>query len=151
MKSKIPRRYRFVGMILLILLSLTSCGLLKDTQRSRQKLHKVSVEKGVRIVKIPRDSLVYVPNVIIKRKDTTITVENKHIALKITSRNKRIRKIKAIQKPQEEKTEYERTEKTDEKHTDTQSKGFELKPILILYVFLGLGFLILVNNLTKRK
>ena len=142
---------RLVVVLMFMSLMFGGCGLLKDKQRHREKLHKVSIEKGVRIIKIPRDSLVYVPNVIIKRKDTTITVENKHIALKITSRNKQISKIKAIQKPQEEKTEYERTEQTDKKETNTQSKGFELKPVWILYLFLGLGFLILVNNFTKRK
>ena len=141
------------GVMLIVLMSLLfgSCGLLKSTERTKQKIHSVSIEKGTRIVKIPRDSLVYVPNNITREKDTTVTVENKNIVLKVTSRNKRISKIKAIQKPKEEKTEYEKTEETNKKTTDSKSEGLKVTNKLLLYLFLGLGFLILVNNLTKRK
>lgn len=151
MKSKIPRRYRFVEMTLLILLSLTSCGLLKDTQRTKHKTHRVIVEKGIRYIDIPMDSLVYTPKPVLKAVDTTEIIENKNLVLKVRRSKGRINRIKAIQKPKKEKNPYEKKERVDTKAKDSKSRGFELKPILILYVFLGLGFLILVNNLTKRK
>ena len=138
----------------LVLMSLLfgSCGgLLKDTQRTKHKIHRVSVEKGIRYVDIPMDSLVYTPKPVLKAVDTTETIENENLVLKVRRSKGRINRIKAIQKPKKEKNPYEKTERIDEKVKDSKSQGFELKPQLILYLFMGLGFLILVNNLTKRK
>jgi len=135
---------------ILLILSLTGCGLLKDTQRTKTKTHTEVKETGVRIVKIPKDSIVYVPNVVIKQKDTTITVENKNLVLKTTYRNRRVKKITAVQKPKEQKELYEKTETKDEKVKDLKSDGL-LKPIYFLYVFSGLTVLIIANNLTKKS
>ena len=130
---------------------LSGCGLLKDTQRTKTKTHTEVKETGVRIVKIPKDSIVYEPNIIVKKKDTTIVIENRNLVLKTTYRNQRVKQIKAIQKPKGQTEVYEKTETTDEKVKDYKSKGFELKPAYFLYTFAGLTLLIIANNLTKRS
>lgn len=136
------------GMTLATLI-LTSCGLFKDTQRTKTKTHTKAKETGVRIVEIPKDSIVYVPNVIVK--DTTVVIENKNLILKTTYRNKRVNKIKAVQKPQKQINTYERTEETDQKVKDAKSEGLAIKPEWFLYTFGGLALLIVVNNLTKKS
>jgi len=136
---------------ILFILSLTGCGAFKDKQRSRKKVKTHVTERGVRILEIPKDSIVYVPNVIIRHKDTTITVENPNLKLQTRFRNGRVERIKAIQKPKKQINSYERTETRNESTRETRAEGMLLKPVYFVYVFAGLGFLILVNNLTKKR
>jgi len=137
--------------IIVLVLFLTSCGLFKNTEKQRQKQKSISIEKGIRVVEIPSDSIVYRPKIRYINKDTTIIVENKNLILKTRHHKGVITNIKAIQKPKKEITKYEKKENKKIKVTDYKSEGAKLKPIYFLYLFLGLGFLILVNNLTKRK
>ncbi len=140
------------GILIIVFISgmLSGCGLLKNTQAPKESTHR-NKGTGVRVVEVPKDSIVYVPKVIIKEKDTTITVENKNLILKTTYRNRRVNKIKAIQKPKKEVTQYEKTEIKDEKVKDSKSEGLPIKPAYFIYLFLGIGFLIVVNTFNQKK
>jgi len=136
-------------LIIILTITMSSCGLLKDTQRTKTKTHTETKETGVRIVKIPKDSIVYEPNIIIKKKDTTIIVENKNLVLKTKIRNKKVKSITAIQKPKEQKEVYEKTETKDEKVKDLKSSGLQINPMYLLYAFFALLIWTVVNNKTK--
>jgi len=141
---------RSVVVFFLIVFVFTGCGVLRDTDRIKTKTHTQVKEQGVRIVEIPKDSIVYVPNVIIKKKDTTVTVQNKSLILKTTYRNRRVKKITAVQKPVKEITQYERTEQKEEKVKEVKKEGFEIKAVYFVYTFLGLAFLIIINKLGNK-
>ncbi len=137
---------------ILMLLILQGCGLFKTTAKNRVHTQTHVTEQGVRVVKVPRDSIVYEPRVI--HKDTTIVVENKHLILTTTFRNHQVARVKATQKPVEEITRYKREETTDERQKEKHKEGIEFRPVYLLYGFGGLALffviLMLASALIKR-
>jgi len=134
---------------ILFILSLTGCGAVQR-QKSRTHTKREIIERGVRVVKVPRDSIVYEPRII--KKDTTIIVENRHIVLKTTYRNQRPARIVAQTKPVSEVTTYERTEQFDEQ---TKNKQADRRPWypdtgFMISLFLGLAFLIAVSKILNK-
>jgi len=134
-------------MLFALMLLLTGCGVFGNKSKVRTREQKQITEKGVRIVEIPKDSIVYVPHYVFK--DTTVIVQNKNLVLKTTYKDRKVQKITAIQKPKKEINPYERTEQIRQKVTDLKSESPGIKPVYWLYIFGGLAFLIVVNNLTK--
>lgn len=150
-----------------MLLTLTGCGLLKTTskhsekQRTKTKIHTVEqvVEKGVRIVQIEPDSITFNNRQIDPDIDTVYERHSTNLALQIKTKNGITEQTVCKQKPQFKINPYQRKEnktadtkiKDSKKETDYKSEGATFKPVYIVYLFVGLGFLIVVNNLTKRK
>lgn len=126
---------------------LSGCGIFRDKSRVRSKTRTEITEHGVRIVEIPKDSIVYVPHYVFR--DTTIVVQNRNLILKTTYRDRQVKRITAIQKPKTAANWYVRTEQKQAETKNYKSAGPELRPVYVLYLFGGLAFLIVVNNLTK--
>jgi len=126
---------------------LSGCGIFRDKSRMRSKIRTEITEHGVRIVEIPKDSIVYVPHYVFR--DTTIVVQNRNLILKTTYRDRQVKRITAIQKPKTAANWYVRTEQKQAETKNYKSAGPELRPVYVLYLFGGLAFLIVVNNLTK--
>jgi len=143
----------------LLVIVVTGCGSFfpKEKKKTRTKLQITDrnsiVETGRRIEIIQADSLILIPTPELKA-DTVQSVENKQMKIEATIKKGRIRKIKATQKPKVAVTDYKRTEqqekKTDIKQTQTV-KETKWKDAYFIYIFLGFAFLIVANNLTKKK
>jgi len=131
--------------------TLSGCGLFKNTQKHKQRTVRHITERGIRIVKIPMDSIVYKPVIRYKKKDTVIVVENQNLILKTRQNRGRVTEIKAIQKPKEQKETYEQETKERIKETDLKSDGLKFSKSDILIAFVLLAGLIAVNNLTKKR
>ena len=138
------------SLIILLTLLTSSCGLFKPVEKHRNKAVRHITERGVRVVEIPRDSIVFRPVIRYKQKDTVITVENKHLILKTTQKRGRITKIKAVQKPVKQTEEYEKEVKERIRSADSKSEGIRFSKSDILLLFLLLAGLVAVNNLTKK-
>lgn len=138
--------------LLLAVVLFAGCG--GQKQVNKTETHRTYQEQGVRIKLLPKDSIVYVPNLKLVPKDTVIVVENKHLRLRTDIKNGRVKKVKATQKPQAEINPYERTGKEDvykkEKHTEREP-AFRFSPVWLIYLFLFIAGLIAVNNFTKPK
>ena len=141
---------RILFIILLTLLT-SGCGLFKPVEKHRNKTVRHIAEKGIRIVEIPMDSIVYKPVIRYTQKDTVITVENKNLILKTTQKRGKVTKIKAIQKPKKQTETYEQEVKERIRTTDYKSEGLKFSKTDILILFLLLAGLVAVNNLTKKN
>ncbi len=128
---------------------LSGCGA-AQRQKSRTHTKREIIERGVRVVKVPRDSIVYEPRII--KKDTTIIVENRHIVLKTTYRNQRPARIVAQTKPVSEVTTYERTEQVNAHTQNSQTDRMAWHPDngFMITVFLGLALLITVSKILDK-
>lgn len=137
--------------VLLILLSLTSCKIFGTRQVYKKRNKKHIVERGTIRFKAPREQIVYLPN--IKVKDTDIIIRKPRTILRAKKRNGNFEKIGCEAPPADMKKDY--VKETDESlnETDSKSEGLISKLTLkyTLFIFLGLSALIAVNNLTKRK
>jgi len=154
-------------LITLLLLTLSGCGLFKTTtkhsekQRTRTKIHSTEqvIEKGVRIERIEPDSVTFNNRQIVPDKDSVYRRHSPNLDLIIKTKKGITKQTVCKQKPQFKINLYQRKEnktadtkiKDNKKETDYKSKGATFKPVYIVYVFAGLGFLIVVNNLTKKN
>ena len=138
--------------LLLAVILFAGCGGQKHI--SKTETHRTYKEEGVRIKLLPKDSIVYVPNLKLVPKDTVIVVENKHLRLRTDIRNGRVKKVKATQKPQAEINPYKKTGQEDTLKINRQIERepvFRFSPVWLLYLFLFAGGLIAINNFTKPK
>jgi len=147
---------------ILPLLLLFSCGSLFGTQKDKEHTRLQSAEKsmvvetGIRYELIPADTLLFIaPQQ--KPNDTTSVVkmvENKQLKIEATVKKGCVKKVKATQKPKLKINPYKKIEQSEKKLTvkqDIKHKQSKFKDVYFLYAFLGIGFLIVVNNFTKRK
>lgn len=150
--------------IFIILLINVSCNLLKTTNRETHKTQQTTKattlkhtdEYEVSITKRPKDSIVYYPNIITVPKDTTIIVRGKTTTLRLNYNQKGVLKkadctakeINEIKKTLRKITEKQ-TQSQSQKTTNTTKESI-FKPITLLWVFVGLAFLIIVSKLTNK-
>ena len=140
---------RRVVTALMFLFLLVSCGLFKDTFRTKRKTNTHIIERGTITYKAPGEQILYLPN--IKVKDTDIVIRKPRTILKAKKRSGDFKRISCETPPLDVKKQYEKETDQSEKVKDFKSQGLTFKPVYLMYLFGGLGFLILVNNLTKRK
>jgi len=136
--------------LILLAITLSSCGLFKNTQKHKQRTVRHITERGVRVVQIPMDSIVYKPIIRYTTKDTTIVVENKNLIIKTRQKRGRVTEIKAIQKPKESKEAYEQETNEHINELELKSDGLKFSKSDIIIAFVLLSVLVAVNNLTKK-
>lgn len=105
-------------------------------------------ERGIRIIDIPKDSVVYRPHVIYK--DTTIVVENKQVLLKTKYLQGKIIKVVCEQKPQHITETYEKKEAVNIKEKDKQRNGFVWRDVYLLWSGLFILVLMIVQKLLNK-
>lgn len=134
-------------LIIILLLTLSACGSVQQKHQTKTHIR----ETGIRIRKVEKDSVVYVPRVVYK--DTTVVVENRHVKLltRYGSAGKVI-KVTCEQKPQTEVEKYTRTTETTEKEKQTERRRiipeYNMENMAILFVFVA--GLIIINHLLKK-
>ena len=155
-------------LFLVILLSgFVSCNVFKTTTKQKNKkriqttehITENVIEKGVRIERLEPDSIIFNHRLIVPDLDSIYEKQTKNLDLKIKTKKGNVVQTACKQKPHYNINPYERNEqkkvdtqkKESVKTTDSKSEGLPIKPAYFIYLFLGIGFLIVVNNLTKRK
>ncbi len=126
------------------MISLTGCAARKEVRKEKRQVE----ESGVRIIEMPGDSVVYRPKVVYR--DTTIVVRRKNVVLETTFSKGKVEKIKCKQDSVRIVENY--TRQTDEqiKERKAERSGFQWKDRYILYVFLGLAGLSIINKVTEK-
>ncbi len=130
---------------------MVSCKIFGTRQVYKKQNKKHIVERGTIHYKVPREQIIYVPN--IKVKDTDIVIRKPRTILRAKKRNGNFEKIGCEAPPADMKKDYVKETDESKKETDSKSEGLISKLTLknALFLFLGLSALIAVNNLTKRK
>ena len=123
---------------------MTGCAARKEVRKEKRQVE----ESGVRIIEMPGDSVVYRPKVVYR--DTTIVVRRKNVVLETVYRAGQIDRIKCRQDSVRIVENYRK--KTDEKIKERKAErsGFQWKDRYILYVFLGLAGLSIINKVTEK-
>lgn len=129
---------------LLIILLVSACGVNKRLKTSRIQRH----ETGKRLIKIPKDSVVYKPNIVYK--DTTIVVENKQVLLKTKYTQGKIIKVVCEQKPKAVEEHYERDETLTTTDRHKERNGFTWHDKYLLWLMGVVVILTFVNKLLNK-
>ncbi len=128
-------------LLILLLVGLAgACGVNKRVKTSRIQRH----ETGKRLIKIPRDSVVYKPNIVYK--DTTIVVENKQVLLKTKYTQGKIIKVVCEQKPKAVEEHYNRDETVTTVDRYKERKGFTWHDKYLLWL---MGFVLILTIVNK--
>lgn len=135
---------------ILIIFSLFSCETTKEFLKTKTNTDRTIVERSTTITKRPKDSVVFVPNFIFK--DTTIVRRGKTTTLKLDYNNQGY--VTKADCTAEELNEIKRTVKEIQESIQQKDKGktkvTDFKIGTILYVFLGLAFLIIVSKISNK-
>jgi NACalpha-BTF3-like transcription factor len=138
-----------ISLILFIAILLSSCNLFKTVTRQKGKQKTHTVERGIITYKAPRQEIVYLPN--IKVKDTDLVIRKPRVIMTVKKRQNSIKQVSCEAPEIDVKKRYEKETDQKIKVAASQANGLQLKAYYIFYVFIGLAFLIIANNLTKRK
>ena len=131
-----------------------SCGITKNKKDSKLITDTKSTETGTVASKRDGDTLTYtVLNPILK--DTTIYIRNKtkenSNTLRISYDKQGLQEIKCISAEIDELKNYIReTQENTELNESEKTKETVFKPIMILWLFLGLAFLIVLVRVMKK-
>ncbi len=135
---------------IIIVISLFSCTASKEFIKKKTNTDRTIVEKSTTITKRPKDSVVFVPNYIFK--DTTIIKRGKTTRLRLEyDSNGKVKKADCTADELEEikNTITEIKESIQEKNKE-KTKETNFNNVTIIYIFLGLAFLLIVNKIATK-
>jgi len=146
------------NILVILLVLICSCSTMKNKKSSElnTETNTKSSEVGVEIIKREGSVITYeVPKITFK--DTIIEVKNKNIygtnTLRVVYDKDGAQRIECLESELDILKKYfinKEENKKEELIEEEKTKDTQFKPIIILYIFLGLAFLMFIFRLLKR-
>lgn len=135
---------------ILIILLLVSCSTSKNLKRDKTETKTEVVNSGELTIKRPSDTLeVSIPKIIYK--DTTIYRRGRKSTVYLNYDSQGNAKVISVcDSIAIFKKWYNKEKQEENKDIKEKEKEIVFKPMLILYVFLGLGGLMIVNKIVNK-
>lgn len=136
---------------IILIFSLFSCDTLKEFSKNKTNTDRTIVERSTTITKRPKDSVVFVPNYIFK--DTTIVKRGKTTTLRLDYDSNGV--VTKADCTADELNEIKMAitqinESINSKEKD-KKKETSFKSEMIIYIFLGLAFLMIINKISNKS